>query len=373
MSFSRSLIVVALLVAHCGGRTATPTNVCATSSPQYTDLSKGLPRTGFGVAVVDAAHNNLLLAAEDNGLPSVLICRLDGTNCTYTDLPPSWGGGLPLIDAPNAKLLVVAAHSVPSMVQPLSALIRCDLDATNCTFTDISVSGLGQFATSAVIDAANAKLLVVTVNNGLLRCNLDGTGCTFTDISAGRGSNAMNFPTALIDAANGKLLVVTEDDDNMQKAALFRCNLDGTDCTYTDISAGRPQGSGETPSAVIDSVNDKLLVVTDDAANTYKPALFRCNLDGSGCTYADISAGQDGSSSNLSAVIDSPNATLLVATQGPASFAATSMAVAAPTQTSPEDMLGWLETPSLTASMATFWSRRSPGGTNTRRLAHRVA
>jgi hypothetical protein len=122
---------------------------------------------------------------------------------------------------------------------------------------------------------------------------------------------------------NSKLLVVTNDYSNHASRsvaaatpALVRCDLDGTGCTYTDISAGQGANSGGTPSAMIDTVNKKLLVVTQNGANSYKPALFRCNLDGTGCTYRDISAGQDklDQDSPPSAVIDTSNAKLLVVT-----------------------------------------------------------
>jgi hypothetical protein len=150
-----------------------------------------------------------------------------------------------------------------------------------------------------VIDSTNGKLLVVANSGGpgLFRCNLDGTGCSFTNISAGQVGDTGNYPSAVIDSVNGKLLAATTNRVNASGApALFRCNLDGTGCTYTDISAGRADG-GWRPSAVIDSANGKLLVVGQDetlALSAAAPALFRCNLDGTGCTYVDISVGQLG-------------------------------------------------------------------------------
>ncbi|HEY3233581.1 MAG TPA: hypothetical protein VGJ84_02625 [Polyangiaceae bacterium] len=185
------------------------------------------------------------------------------------------------------------------------------------TQTDIS-AGQGQFsgeAPSALIDSVNAKLLVVSTNYGnfgkpaLFQCNLDGTGCNFTDISSGQGNGSGRFPSAVIDSTNAKLLVVTTNDANCGKPALFQCNLDGTGCNFTDISSGQAIDSGYNLSAVIDSANAKLLVVTRNDANFGKPALFRCNLDGAGCTYTDISAGQGTNSGRVpSAVIDSTNA-----------------------------------------------------------------
>ena len=100
----------------------------------------------------------------------------------------------------------------------------------------------------------------------LFRCNLDGTGCTYTDISAGQGPDTGFAPSIVIDEANAKLLVVTENRASSSRPALFRCNLDGTGCSYADISAGQGTGSGLSPSAVIDKSTGDLLVVATSRA-----------------------------------------------------------------------------------------------------------
>ncbi|HEY3233602.1 MAG TPA: hypothetical protein VGJ84_02730, partial [Polyangiaceae bacterium] len=224
-----------------------------------------------------------------------------------------------VIDAANSKLLVATDNHANSY-KP--SLFRCNLDGTACTHTDIS-AGQGTYSAyylSAVIDAVNSKLLVATNNYSgkpsLFRCNLDGTACTHTDISAGQGFGSGDDPSAVIDTVNRKLLVVTTNGDvYTSKPSLFRCNLDGTACTHTDISAGLGPGSGYTPSAVIDTVNSKLLVVTDNYANSGKPWLFRCNLDGTACTHTNISAGQGIASGYWpSAVLDPSNDALRVVT-----------------------------------------------------------
>ncbi|HEY3233647.1 MAG TPA: hypothetical protein VGJ84_02955, partial [Polyangiaceae bacterium] len=346
--------------------------------PEYTDISAGQGTdSGWNPSAVIDATNGKLLVVTDNGAnshkPALFRCNLDGTGCAYADISAGQGthSGLnpsAVIDAANARLLVVTNNGRNSH-KP--ALFRCNLDGTGCTYTDIS-AGQGEFSgshPSAVIDSTNRKLLVVAENGAnsykpaLFRCNLDGTGCTYTDISAGQGPNSGDSPTALIDSTNDKLLVVTNNGANWDRAALFRCNLDGTGCTYTDISAGQGpvsplsasaviyitkrkllvitavgalfrcnldgtgctytdisagQGvlSGFNPSAVIDSTNGKLLVVTTNFRNSLKLGLFRCNLDGTGCTYTDISAGQGVFSGFYpSAVIDTANGKLLVATK----------------------------------------------------------
>jgi len=313
MRYRRLEIVAALLVVQCGGETVPPPCSGAIASA-YADISAGQGvGSGYGSrAVIDGLDDRLLVMEAG----SLVACNPDGSHCVATPVSQQLGAVPPLVDEENARLLLFDGSSV-------AGLIRCNLDGSGCALTDISV-GQGTFPTSAVIDGVSRKLLVVTANNGLLRCNLDGTGCTFTDISLGHGTLSMYAPSTVIDRANGKLLVVTEDGDNFHKSALFRCNLDGTGCTYTDISAGQPPLSGATPSAVIDTVNGKLLVVTDDQAMTGtatlpSPSLFLCDLDGTGCTYTDISAGGGASSGTTPlAFIDTVNGKLVVvANDGP--------------------------------------------------------
>jgi hypothetical protein len=109
---------------------------------------------------------------------------------------------------------------------------------------------------------------------GLFRCDLDGTGCTHADISAGQATGSGDSPSAVIAAANGKLLVVTTNRASSNKPSLFRCNVDGTGCVHVDISAGQGTGSGRNPSAVIDLVTKRLLVATTNESNNDKLSLF---------------------------------------------------------------------------------------------------
>jgi hypothetical protein len=179
---------------------------------------------------------------------------------------------------------------------------------------------------SAVIDTMNNKLLIVTQDqqNGsvpaIFACRLDGSNCAFSDILApNENGRSGRTPFALVDTQNSKLLVVTEDDGHDPPAtpALFRCGLDGSGCTYIDISAGQPANSGATPTAVFNAAHNALLVVTEDFAHGGVPAVFRCGLDGSHCTYIGFSGGaslgqQLDTVVRPSAVIDPATGKLLV-------------------------------------------------------------
>jgi hypothetical protein len=299
------------------------------------DISAGQPNnSGTYPSVAFDSVNNKLLVATTNGASSsnraaLFRCNVDGTSCSYIDISAGQAAGsgirpIALIDSANSKLLVVTQFGG----NPKPALFRCNLDGTSCAYVDISA---GQAADtgqelSATIDTVSSKLLVAARNAqagggnhpGLFRCNLDGTSCTYTDLSTGTGHTGSCglSPSIAIDTVNSKLLVATRDVDNSEKPALFRCNLDGSSCSYSDISAGQGATSGYAPKALVDTVGNKLLVFTNNGANSSKLALFRCALDGTNCAYLDISAGQTGTvffDNVPAAAIDTINKKIVIA------------------------------------------------------------
>ncbi|MCW7479647.1 chitobiase/beta-hexosaminidase C-terminal domain-containing protein [Leptospira kanakyensis] len=307
---------------------ATPPGASVTGT--YFDISAGQgigSASGFST-VFDSLNEKLLLVARNNSNNSKLSlfrCSHTGTGCTYADISTGQGNNSGIypsavIDPINQKLLVATLNM--SNGNKIS-LYRCNLDGTSCTHTDISLGFNENFinAPNAILDLINKKILVITINNNnagkllLIRCNLDGTGCALTDISAGQGGIAGVYRGVTIDKYNQKLLVVSRNFGNNDKPSLIRCNLDGTECTHTDISAGQGNTSGLTPSIAMDSINRKILVVTQNGSNGGRPSLFRCNLDGTGCTHTDISNGQGISSGNFPLIIlDSVNQKFLVLT-----------------------------------------------------------
>jgi hypothetical protein len=203
-------------------------------------------------------------------------------------------------------------------------------------FIDISAGKTGVVHPSAVIDTVGGKLLVAVdresnPNPGLVRCNLDGGGCTFIDIAVnGEDASGVGYgstPSAAIDAVNGKLLIVvtklTADPLHRGELALYRCNLDGGACAYADISVGAGGFSGTDPVTLVDTENKKLLVVATNSNNFGHPSLTRCALDGTGCTVRDLYP-DGGSTTGLgpTAAIDAPRHKLVVVTfntSGPSS------------------------------------------------------
>jgi hypothetical protein len=268
--------------------------------------------TGFAPSAVVDPSGKLLVVTNTSQL---FTCNLDGTPCTQQQISaqqPANSGYAPsaVIDTKNSRLVVAT----------LSGLFVCNFSGTSCAFRGISAS---MSSPVALVDTIDDKLLVATTNTGngnrpgLLVCELDGTSCAYKDISAGQPANSGYYPSAVIDTLNHKLLVVTSNYANGNRPALFICELDGTLCLYKDISAGQPTISGFAPSAVIDPVNNKLLVTATSYANGTSLGLFICNPDGSACGHRDISEEQHGDFADYdyapSAVIDTVNGKLLIA------------------------------------------------------------
>jgi hypothetical protein len=56
--------------------------------------------------------------------------------------------------------------------------------------------------------------------------------------------------------------------------SLYVCHIDGTSCVFSDLSSGQGPESGWAPSAVFDTVNQTIRVVTRNDAKNGHPALF---------------------------------------------------------------------------------------------------
>ncbi len=240
-------------------------------------------------AVIDTLNRKLLVAAANmgnSGKIGLYRCNLDGSNCTHTEISNGNNTGLNpnmKIDMVNKQIFIVSAN-LAAAFRP--SLFRCNLDGSNCSHSDIS-AGQGDSSGNSPfleLDLLSHKVLVVTTNlasggngngkPGLFRCDWNGTNCTYTDISSGQGANSGVDPRLIVDSLSGKLLVITTNQANQSKPALFRCNLDGTNCTYSDLSSGQGNSSGNEPGAVIDPISGKLLVVTKNGTNQSKPSLF---------------------------------------------------------------------------------------------------
>jgi len=154
------------------------------------------------------------------------------------------------------------------------------------------------------------------VNNSsrlsLFRCNLNGTGCTHTDISSAAGTG--DSPAALIDAVNQKVLIAAKNIDN-NRLVLYRCNLDATGCTATYQST--IWNGGVYPQIALDSANDKLIIIGSNeysSVGSFSPTLYRCDRDSTNCEYAALPKTREFDRAKV--LVDSVNSKVLLVTQG---------------------------------------------------------
>lgn len=293
----------------------------------------------FPSMVVDTVNSKILIATENyanNNKPSLFRCELDGSSCTHHDISAGRGNrsGLSpklLLDTVNNKILLLTRNSeTEAGFADRLTLFRCNLDATDCTFSDISagkgnVSAFSDNRIAGGIDYTNLKLLAVTnnnfiTNNGrpfLYRCDLDGANCTNTDISAGQGDKSGGNPSLAIDPVNGKLFVTTRKYNSAKlkyTASLFKCELNGNSCSHLDLS-NTFDISAYDNTIFLDQVNSKVLVVSTyslDYSN-YFPGIYRCSYNLTNCSYNNLSLRGDSVFShigrpNLDLVIDTISA-----------------------------------------------------------------
>ncbi|TGM87125.1 PKD domain-containing protein [Leptospira bouyouniensis] len=311
----------------------TTTPVGTNISGTHVDISAGLGSisvSAFSSGAIDYKNQKLLVAttnASNSSKPSLLRCNLDGSNCTHTDISANQGANSSssyinlLVDQINSKLIVISGTGSTGI-----RYFRCELDGTNCIhsniMTSLGITGSISSNVNSFIDSANQKLIISTCLTGrtaLFRCNLNASNCTYNDMSAGGAVNSCQSPSTAIDYKNKKIMVASFDygisGNTSGRLSLFLCNIDGTNCTYNNISAGQGANSGPSPSIVFDHINSKIITVTASMTNSGKPSLFRCDFDGTNCTFTDISVNQGSNSGNYpNLILDSINAKLLVVT-----------------------------------------------------------
>jgi hypothetical protein len=158
--------------------------------------------------------------------------------------------------APKAHRAIVARGVGPPPRRPLSAAARSGLriraavtrtarDRTTVEHGAIDLTRLGARGAAAAVARCDA----IRDGAGAADPAAQRSGVLAAPASRGeiseRGVRAEH-------AASGKLFVATTNGSASKRPGLYRCNLDGTACSYVDISAGRGADSGYGRSLVID-------------------------------------------------------------------------------------------------------------------------
>ncbi|MCB1180226.1 MAG: hypothetical protein KDK36_21790, partial [Leptospiraceae bacterium] len=195
-----------------------------------------------------------------------------------------------IVDTINNKILVAANNRSTNHISIFRFNIDGSLPSDNRFYATYPDTYL--FDPSVTIDKTNQKLIVASNEFGfvlsLKHCDLDISNCTDKNIFNQTG-NLLWYPFVLIDEVSipNKLIVVgTAMID--EGPGGFICDLDGSNCTFfRDFNHGYK--SGKLVKAVIDKVNKKLLIVSYNHADNLSLALFRCELNGTNCKYRNLS------------------------------------------------------------------------------------
>jgi hypothetical protein len=177
-------------------------------------------------------------------------------------------------------------------------LTRCELDGTGCTVVETGTA-------ERILGVVDGHLYMLGIWRGdprevpdpsvmeLLRCEADGTACSRTEIQRPLSDHFTNAVQAALDLKHRMALVVAPPPDATPDLLLHRCPLDGSACLPP---VALPPADNE--ALAVDPYREKLLV-----ASALRQIL-RCDLDGTGCTEHDLSAGADGGSRHPTLLVD---------------------------------------------------------------------
>ena len=258
------------------------------------------------------------------------------------------------IFATSKSLFVGAPQRKNDAATSSGALLKCDLDGTNCadflggSDTSPSTTVLAQSAGGAISGFgasvfANDKNLFVGSQGGIgkvFKCDADGGNCLPLDTSKlGLITNDNLGSTAIVGNDKNLFIAAVGRDQNKDISstydigAIFQCALDGTSCT--EFLGGK--STSATSVSLKLAQNDKFgssLALSKDGQSLYVGSIgrkdltgkafgsvFKCAVDGSSCT--EIVGGQVAEQAAPTASSSEASTTATTAQAAPSSTSAT--------------------------------------------------
>ena len=273
---------------------------------------------GIGVAL-DVTNNKIVVASTE----VLYHCNLDGTSCVSGFLASSQqyvGPTNPLLVPSTSNMVLAAsAYSNFNAVAVTSTLDGASpaVTAVSSTSTTNTGSGVG-----ALLDTGRSRLVIAVYDSStsggghsvLYDCAYDGSGCTQRSIAAGTSqpSQGGQYPSIALDPINHNYIVATKTASTVYALV---CPTSSGSCTGHDNITGSGSVATNHPRALIDTINQKLVVAAFDS--THSPVLTNCALDATGCTApvemtTGTGVGEKPISYDFDAVLE-PNAQKVVA------------------------------------------------------------
>lgn len=252
-------------------------------------------------AGVDLVNNRLVVASRDSTSGTLRLglnlCNLDGTGCATSDVSGATGQGnftgfTPSLFVDNIDQLLYTA-TFNNGASNTVGFFRCNLNAGGCTFTNASTAaGLGAntgVQPTLIHDQVGGRNLFVSRNSTLgalngIRCQEDGTGCVAVDVTAGTSSSN---PRSFLGPDN-RVYTTSRNLDTVQRASLWRCEIDGTNCLHANLGAALADDTGHEPDVVVD--NSCAYVASRNVAAGDSLLYYVCERDGSACQIVDVTA-----------------------------------------------------------------------------------
>jgi len=258
---------------------------------------------------------------------TVFQCNLNGTECqeflgghnsfqtkfenTRINLMSADHFGSTLFHS-NNKIYIGSIGRDNNNKDDVGSIFQCDLDGKNCNELiggknkskllnqllnehDSIGSSLFMNNNSTYVGAMNKN----AGNGGLLKCNNDISKCNYTDVKNIHLSLNDAFSSSLVGneknifvGAIGRNEFPTTDPNLYDIGAVFKCDLEGTNCS--EIIAGENKSSAASLGLSLkDNLGSSLAILGNylyigasgriNNANARTGAVFRCQLDGSNC------------------------------------------------------------------------------------------
>jgi hypothetical protein len=164
------------------------------------------------------------------------------------------------------------------------------------------------------LDTINNKFIGVYLSHEIFKCNLDLTGCS-TNLNLGTlvNGNPVYISNGLqtdydfvVDPTSNKIIVavassVSANGANSNVPELFICDIALTSCIRKTLNSNNytayindlqtmyyNTAASSKMRVVVDPYNHKILTFVYDPSQNYSTILYRCNMDGTGCTSRNL-------------------------------------------------------------------------------------
>ncbi len=258
-------------------------------------------------------------------------CNIDGSGCTnikkiYGNI--NWQNNQAFSAAPTVSvgeqyMYYTSAEKADSNKW---GLYRCNIDGSNCTkltsiYGNIVIQINKTLASAPTVSVGKQYIYYTSAQRAdaedwdLYRCNIDGSGCTnikkiYGNINWQENKSFSAAPT--VSVGEQYMYYTSAEKADSNKWDLYRCNIDGSNCTELTSIYGNIviQENRTLASAPTVSVGERYIYYTSaEKADSNKWDLYRCNIDGSNCTklasiYGNINW------SNYSAFASSPDVSI---------------------------------------------------------------